>query len=407
MTRNSQTHIIQGIEVTWEGRRDLFSLDPAVSQLNHGSFGAVPVPVQRAQQRLRDEMEANPMAFFTRGITDRLAHTRRRVAGFLGADPDGTALIPNATAGCQLALSALDPRPGDEILLTDHGYGAVRFAVDRLCADTGATVTEVAVPLVATDDEVVGLLTGAVRPGRTRFAIVDQITSPTAKLFPVARIATALREKGVTVVVDGAHAPGMLPVDVTAIGADFWYGNLYKWAYTPRPAAALVVAEQHRSRVRPLVVSWESNAGFPAAVEYGGTLDYTSFLAAPTGLHFLHTLDPVRVRRHNADLAAYGQRVIAAALGVDRAELTGSDEVAMRIIPLPPGTATDRDSAERLRTDIAAVLGFEVAISPWHGRGYLRVSGQIYNRGEEYDQLAAALPTLLRNLRSAGGPQAA
>jgi isopenicillin-N epimerase len=408
MTWSSQpspvrSNVIQGIEVAWESARELFSLDPAVGHLNHGSFGAVPTPVQRAQQRLRDEMEANPMAFFSRGITDRLAHTRRRVATFIGADPDDTALIPNATAGVQLALSALHPRPGDEILLTDHGYGAVRFAVDRLCANTGATVTQAAIPLRATDDEAVEILTAAVRPGRTRFAIVDQVTSPTARILPVARIATALKERGVMVVVDGAHAPGMLPVDVTAIGADIWFGNLYKWAFAPRPSAVLVATPEYRGRIEPLVVSWEKDNGFPAAVEYGGTLDYTAWLAAPTGLHLLRTLGLDRMRRHNADLAAYGQRTIAAALGIDRADLTGSDQASMRVVPLPPGAADDIQSATDLMARIAADLRFEVAVFAWRHHGLLRLSAQIYNRVEDYDQLAAVLPGLLRDLSAARG----
>jgi isopenicillin-N epimerase len=402
--QDPRAHTIQGTQVAWETARELFSLDPAVTYLNHGSFGAVPIPVQRAQQRLRDEMEANPMAFFTRGIVERLAHTRRHIAAFLGADPDGTALIPNATAGAQLALNAVDLHPGDEVLLTDHGYGAVRFAVDRLCARTGATVSEVAVPLRATDDEIVESLATAVRPGRTRFALVDHITSPTAKLFPIARIIAALHERGVAVAVDGAHAPGMLPVEVAALGADFWFGNLHKWAFAPRPTAVLVVAPEYRSRVDPLVVSWENDAGFPAAVEYGGTLDYTAWLAAPTGIHLLRTLDPARLRRNNADLAAYGQRTIAGTLGVARADLLGSDAVSMRIIPLPPGVAEDLAGVLTLRSRIAADFSIEVAVSVWHNRGYLRVSGQIYNRPEDYDQLAAALPGLLRDVARPGGP---
>ena len=352
-------------------------------------------------------LEASPVAFFGRGIEDRLTHTRRHIATFLGADPDGTALIPNATAGAQLALGAVDLRPGDEILLTDHGHGAVRLAVNRLCARTGAAVVEAAIPLCATDDAIVEILAAAVRPGRTRLAVVDHIASPTAKLFPVARLAAALHECGVAVAVDAAHVPGMLPVEVAGLGVDFWFGNLHKWAFAPRPTAVLVVAPEHRSRVKPLVVSWANDAGFPAAVEYGGTLDYTAWLAAPTGMHLLRTLDPVRLRRHNADLAAYGQRTVGGALGVARADLPGSDAVSMRIIPLPSGLAADRAAAQSLRTRIAADLGFEVAVSAWHNRGYLRVSGQVYNRPEDYDQLADALPGLLRAVASTSGRSAA
>lgn len=392
-----RTSTIQGFDVSWDRTRDLFSLDPAVAHLNHGSYGAVPLPVQRAQQRLRDEMDANPMAFFTRGVLDRLAHTRRHVAAFLGADPQRTALIANATAGAQLVLSALDLRPGDQILLTDHGYGAVRMAVAELCERTGASIAEAAIPLHASDDEVVDLLVQAVLPGRTRLAIVDHITSPTAKLFPVASILAALHELGVPVAVDAAHAPGMVAVEVSALGADFWFGNLHKWVFAPRPAAALVVADEYKDRVRPLVVSWEYPRGYPSAIEFAGTVDYTAWLAAPTGIHLLRTLDPVRVRQHNAETAAHGQRVIAAALGLPLDQLPGSDQLSMRLIPLPPGAADNLADADALRVAIAAHLGVEVPISPWRGRGYLRVSGQIYNRAEDYQRLADGLPALLRD----------
>src|SRR4051794_15850315 len=185
----SGTAAIQGVEVSWDRAAELFSLDPSVHHLNHGSFGAVPIPVQRAQQRLRDEMDANPMAFFTRGLPDRLAHTRRHLAAFLGADPDGTALVPNATAATAIVLASIGLIPGDEILLTNHGYGTVPMAAQR----SGLRVTEAEFGLAADDDEIVAAVLAAVRPGRTRLVVADQITSPTAKLLPVARIAAALR----------------------------------------------------------------------------------------------------------------------------------------------------------------------------------------------------------------------
>lgn len=147
------------------GARLLFSLDPSVSHLNHGSFGAVPIAVQRAQQRLRDEMEANPLRFFTQGLVDRIAHARRHLAAFLGADPDGTALVGNVTAGAAVVLQSLALRPGDEILTTDHGYGAVALSIARECARTGAVSRTLPVPLAATDEEVVEIVRAGLRPG--------------------------------------------------------------------------------------------------------------------------------------------------------------------------------------------------------------------------------------------------
>lgn len=412
------TSPIEGVPVGWEHRRELFSLDPRVAYLNHGSFGAVPRPVQRAQQRLRDEMEANPVAFFARGLLDRIGHTRTHLAAFLGADPGGTALVPNATAAMTAVLSSVPLGAGQEILLTDHGYGAVRLAANEVAARAAATVRVVAVPLGGADDEVVARIVEAVRPGRTRLAIVDQVTSPTATLFPTGRLVAELQQRGVLVVVDAAHAPGMLPVDVSGIGADFWLGNLHKWAFAPRPTALLTVAPAHRASMRPLVVSWEQAQGFPRAQEFAGTLDYTAWLAAPAGLHLLRTLGQERVRTHNNELAAQGQRLVSDAVaarwsgvGVERdhaverireellerarAGRLGSDEVSMRLVPLPPGVADNQDTALALQDRLAREHRIEVGLTAWNGLGLLRLSAQIYNQIDDYHRLATALRELL------------
>ena len=379
------------------GARLLFSLDPAVSYLNHGSFGAVPISVQRTQQRLRDETEANPLKFFVQGLHDRILHTRRHLAAFVGADPDGSALVPNTTAGVSLVLQSVRLGPGDEVLLTDHAYGAVALAARRQCRRAGATARTVALPLGAPDGEVVARVRNALRPGKTRLLIVDQLTSPTAKALPVAAIAASAREHEVPVLVDAAHAPGMLPVDVAAIGADFWVGNLHKWAFAPRGTALLAVAPAWRRRIDPLVVSWRQDAGFPSAVEFQGTVDYTAWLSAPAGLFVLRTLGVDTVREHNAALAAYGQRVVGTALGLAPADLPdpGAPAASMRVVPLPAGLATTVPEAHALRQHIADKLGMETAINAWGGRGWLRLSAQVYNRPEEYEHLAERLPQLL------------
>ncbi|WP_092375271.1 aminotransferase class V-fold PLP-dependent enzyme [Micromonospora phaseoli] len=379
------------------GARLLFSLDPAVSHLNHGSFGAVPIVAQRAQQRLRDEMEADPLRFFTQGLVDRIGHTRRHLASFLGADPDGTALTTNATTGVAVVLQSLGLRPDDEVLTTDHGYGAVDLSVRRECRRTGATHRVLRVPLAATDEEVVQIVRAGLRPGRTRLLVVDQLTSATARLFPVAAIVGVSGEHGIPVLVDAAHAPGMLTASVQSIGADFWVGNLHKWGYAPRGTAVLVVAPQWRERIEPLVVSWEQDSGFPGRLEWQATADYTSWLSAPAGLYTLRSLDVDRVRAHNAALAAYGQRMVGDALGVPPADLPdpGGPTVAMRIVPLPAGLATTLAGARALQTRIAERLATQVAVMAWQGRGWLRVCGQVYNSPDEYQRLAVRLPTLL------------
>ncbi|MEU7617012.1 aminotransferase class V-fold PLP-dependent enzyme [Micromonospora rifamycinica] len=379
------------------GARLLFTLDPSVSYLNHGAFGAVPLGVQRTQQRLRDEMEANPQRFFGQALIDRLAHTRRHLAAFLGADPEGTALVGNTTTGVAVVLQSLGLRPDDEVLGTDHGYGAVNLSVARECRRTGATTRALHLPRSASDAQIVEIVRAGIRPGRTRLLLVDQLTSATARVLPVAALVAVAREHGVPVLVDAAHVPGMLPVQVDAIGADFWVGNLHKWGFAPRGTAVLVVAPPWRGRIEPLVVSWQQPSGFPGNVEWQATLDYTGWLSAPAGLYTLRSLGVERVRAHNAALAAYGQRVVGAALGVPPADLPdpGGPGVAMRIVPLPPGVAGTLEEAGALRTRIADRLATEVSVMAWHGQGWLRLCGQVYNTADEYERLAARLPALL------------
>lgn len=394
------------------GARMLFTLDPAISHLNHGAFGAVPLPVQRTQRRLRDEMESNPHRFFTQGLLERFAHTRRHLAGFLGADPHGVALVDNVTVATAIVLRSLRLTGGDEVLTTNHGYGAVALSVQRECARAGATPRVVDVPLAASAAAVVETIRAALRPGRTRLLIVDQIASPTALLFPVAAVVAAARTVGVPVLVDAAHVPGMLPVDVDRIDADFWVGNLHKWAFAPRGTALLAVGGHWRERLEPLGVSWEQGSGFPQRLEWQGTRDYTAWLSAPTGIYMLRSLGLDRVRAHNAALARYGQQVIGQALGVPHGQLPspdpdlpGSAELAMRLVPLPGVTGGDVEQATRLRQRIAAELAAEVSVAWWSGRTWLRICAQVYNRAEEYERLADSLPALLRRHTGPGARQ--
>jgi isopenicillin-N epimerase len=390
------------------GARLLFSLDPAVAHLNHGAFGAVPIGVQRAQQRLRDELHANPMRFFATGLDERIEHVRRHLAAFLGADPDGSALVDNATTGVAIALNSLDLAPGDEIVTTDHGYGAVDLAIGEVCRRTGAVHRVARLPLSPDDATVADAVRGACS-SRTRLVIVDAIASATACPLPVPRVVAIAHDAGAAVLVDAAHAPGILATPVAELGAEFWVGNLHKWGYAPSGTALLAVAPSWRDRVRPLVVSWNHTAGFPRNLEWLGSRDYTAWLSAPTGLFTLRTLGVERVRAHNAALAAYGQRVVADALGAGGAQFGGArfggarehsglpvnPGLPMQVVPLPPGVAADLDSARALYQRIVDELSVEVGLMPWNGRGLLRVSAQVYNRPEEYERLAAGLPDLL------------
>jgi isopenicillin-N epimerase len=392
------------------GARDLFELDPDVAHLNHGSFGATPAAVRAARRVLIDEHDRDPLQFVTQGLAERLTLARRALGDFVGAPPGSTALVANATTGTALVLHSLGLEAGDEIVVTDHGYAAVMLAVHELRARLGVRVVTVGVPLRigpdgdsagaddadSTDDATVAAVLGAVT-ARTRLVIVDQVSSATAQAHPVRRLADELRPAGVPLLVDAAHAPGMLP-DPAGIGADFWVGNLHKWGFAPAGAALLAVSEPWRNRMVPWVVSHAQPAGFPSRLESQGTRDYSPWLAAPTGLELFERYGAGPIRRHNEQLARYGQQVIAHELGLpaDRLPEAGPG-ISMRLLPLPRDseTAYDQVWAESFRDRIRTELSTWVNVFGWNGRGYLRISAQIYNEPAEYERLAIGLRRLL------------
>ena len=397
-----------GLSVGWWGRGDrifsagvtvddalyrpeLWSLDPKLAHLNHGSFGAVPLPVLEAQRRWRERMDGNPVGFFRRKLQPALDAARLAVCSFLGADAEGVTFVQNSTSGVGVVLAAFPLVTGDEVLVTDHVYGAVLFGARKAAARVGASVRVVAVALGASDDEAVAALVGAVGP-RTRLAIVDHVASATARLFPVERIVGALRERGVAVMVDGAHAPGLVPVDLGALRPDFWVGNFHKWPCAPRGSAGLYVAPRWRSSVGSFPVSWREDEGFPHSFLLPGTADSTAWLAVPAALEFFASFGWVAVQARNSALAAHGQRVVAEAVGADLRGLPAGS--AMRLVPLA-GVSAQLRAADAVRDRIADEFGIETVINVWGGRALLRISAQLYNCEREYERLGAALRAVI------------
>ncbi|WP_441247141.1 aminotransferase class V-fold PLP-dependent enzyme [Kitasatospora sp. McL0602] len=376
------------------GTHGLFALDSAVAHLNHGSYGAVPLPVQRVQARLRAEQEQDPDGFFL-DLPDRVAHARARLAAALGGRPDRLALVTNVTEGIAIVLESVPLAEGDEILVTDHGYGVVNRAAERRAAETGATVRSLRLSLHTPDQAAVRQQVLAAVGPRTKVAVLDLVTSPSAREIAGEQLLAELAERGVVTIVDAAHAPGMLPVNLgeRAGGADFWVGNLHKWAFAPRATAVLAVSGAWRPLIRPLMYSWEHERGFPARVEWRGTADYTPWLAAPSGFALLEQLGAERVRAHNAALAAYGQRLLVERAGLR--PLPAMAGLAMRAVRLPPGCAESEHTAKALMVAAHRRLGTRIAVRPWSGGGVLRISAQVYNRPEEYQKLAAGIGELL------------
>lgn len=387
----------------FEGGRELFSLDPDVSHLNHGSFGSVPRAVREVHRALLDEVDHNPMRF-ARSMPERVAAVRDRLARYLGADPAGAAFVANATTGIAHVLHTLAApvrpgslpgslQPGDEILVNDHTYSGVRIGLARFARRTGVVIREIHVPLDASDAAIVAQLMEGVRP-TTRLAIVDQIPAATAKLFPVPAIVAAMREAGVPVLVDAAHVPGMIDANVDGVGADFWVGNFHKWGLAPRATALLCVGPQWRDRMEPLVPTYGDLLGYPMSVEHQGTRDVTPWLAAPAGLDLLASLGP-QGRAHNVAIADLAQRLVGDAIGASCLPYSG-DGVSLRVIPLPSGLVVDEASATVWRTRIAEELRVETNVNPFTGTGgLLRISGQVYVSSDDVQRLADGLPALL------------
>ena len=387
MTEIDQPHL--------QAYRDLWAFDPGCTYLNHGSFGAVPREVLAYQQRWRDQADANPTHFYRNVLQPALEQARLVGAAFLGSDADGMAFVHNTTTGISAILASLSFQDGDRILTTDHVYGAVEIALRRTAERSGVDV-EIAmahVPLAAQDDEIIACVMDSVTD-RTRVAVIDQVTSVTARRFPVDRLVPALQQRGVVVIVDAAHAPGSVPVDLGSMGPDFWVGNFHKWAGAPRGSAGLYAAPKWREHLAAFPISWQEMEGFPRSFSHVGTADTTGWLSVPAGLDFYGKFGWENTRRTNAALAAYGQQVVGEAVDASLRDQPMEPTLPMRLVPLDqvPGTQAD---ADRLRDRLAVEYGIETSINAWGGRTLLRLSAQLYNSMEDYEKLAAALPGAL------------
>lgn len=373
----------------WAEVRARWLLDPEVAHCNHGSFGAVPAEVLAVQNGYRQRMVTNPMRWFGRDMPELLVEARAEVARFLRAEPGDVAFVRNVSAGVSTVLQAMPLGPGDEVLGTDHAYGAVSLAMDRLCARTGANRVTAEIPVESPDAEIVARLEACCSE-RTRLVVIDQVTSPTARRFPVEAVARLAHRFDAPILVDGAHAVGMLDLDVPALGADFWTGNLHKWPCAPAGTGALWVAPQWQDRIRTLVVSHGERDGFPVAFDHTGTDDLSAWLAAPVALRMLGSLGWDRVRRHNETLVRTAQAIVADILGIPSSQLRHDRGLSLAVVPLPVGLADENAAGRSLRGHLVQ-RGIETAMPRWHGRGTVRLSAHAYNKPADYERLALAI----------------
>jgi len=384
--------------------RARWSLDPKISFLNHGSFGGCPRPVLESQTAWRDRMERQPVAFFARDLEGLIDEARERVAAFVGADPLDLVFVPNATTGVNAVLRSLRLEAGDEALVTDQEYNATRCAAQFVAEQAGARLVRAEIPFpIDSPETALQRVLDAVTE-RTRIVVIDHATSQTALIMPVEELARELRARGVDLLIDGAHAPGMIDLNVDSIGAPFYTANLHKWCCAPKGAAFLYVRRDRQADVVPTAVShgWDApdrgRSRFHLMFDWPGTCDPTAWLASPRAIEFMEGLTPngwEGVRAHNHDLIVRGRRLLCEALGVEEpapASMLGS----IASVPLPdgePGTPTTPFFPDPLQHALLERHGIEVPVIHWPEapKRLLRISAQVYNEMSEYERLAEAL----------------
>jgi isopenicillin-N epimerase len=378
--------------------RDLFLLRDDVVFLNHGSFGACPRAVFEEYQRWQLELERQPVEFLARRFRGLMREAREALAGYVGAGADELVFVPNATTAVNIVAHSLPLGAGDEVVVTDHEYGAVDRTWRFVCAQRGATLVRAAIPVpVETAAEIVEHVWSAVTP-RTRAICLSHITSPTALIFPVRDIVRRAREAGLISIVDGAHAPGQIPLDLRALGADFYASNCNKWLCAPKGSGFLYARRERQSQLRPLVVSWGAESAetvtpspFINEFEYQGTRDPASFLAVPAAIAFQRAHDWDAVRESTHALAARARASVTAITGLS--PLSPSDPawfVQMVSVPLPV------DDPPGIQRRLREEFGIEVVVTRWHDYALLRVSVQAYNTADDITRLVAALEAVLR-----------
>jgi isopenicillin-N epimerase len=402
--------------------REHFLLDPDITFLNHGSFGATPRVVLEAQQRLQRQFERNPVAMLGRASAGLLSAARGRLAATIGARGEDLVFVPNATTGVNIAARSLALGPGDEVLTTDHEYGACLATWKRRCAATGAVLRVVPVPLPFEPAAFAARLLDEAGP-RTRVLFVSHITSTTALVLPLLELVAAARRRGIVTVIDGAHAPGQIELELDAahatdaIGADFYTGNCHKWLCAPKGSAFVHVRPEHQRALEAPVVSWgyvteeaeassgelgelaeldaatSGHAGLDAytgrtalerRLQWQGTRDLSAFLAVPAAIDFQAAHDWPRRRARCHALALELQREVLARNGL---QPIAPDDALAQMVPIPVRT----HDAEALRRWLFDERRIEVPVTQHAGRVFVRVSVQAYNTRADLERLRDAL----------------
>ena len=380
--------------------RSEWMLDPDCTYLNHGTVGAPPRKVLAVQQAIRDEIERNPARFLIRELADvgeivmsarpRMRQAAEAVASFLGARGEDLMFVDNATTGVSSVLRSMKFETGDEIVITDHVYGAVGKAARFIAGRSGARVRPVDLPGPPYEAAgIVDAIERALTP-RTRLLIVDHVTSGTALIFPVREIVARAKQRGIAVLVDGAHAPGALDLDLPSLGVDWYTGNLHKWAMAPRSSAILWVAPHRHAETHPAVLSWGLEHGLAAEFDLTGTRDPSVWLAAPAGIEFMRELGVDAMRAYNHAFTWNGARMLCDRWGT---QLPAGESLigCMLTLPLPERMGTTAEDATRLKDALLYEDNIEAQIHARGGSIWLRLSAQVYNDAQDLDRLIAGI----------------
>jgi len=374
--------------------RDQFLLRPDVVFLNHGSFGACPQPVFKQYQEWQLELERQPVEFLARErkFPGRMQHARSCLADFLGTGGDKLVFVPNATTGLNIVARSLHLEPGDEILTTDHEYGALDRTWTFICEKTGARYRRQQVPIpVESREQVVEEIWSGVTD-KTRVLFLSHLTSATALVLPIAPLIKRARAAGITTVIDGAHGPGQVELDLETLGADYYVGNCHKWLLSPKGAAFLYARPEAQSVLEPLIVSfgWHSDNPGPSRFvdehEYTGTRDIAAYLSVPAAIEFRKHHDWPTVQQSCHELVRFARQQIEQRVGLtplcpDHDHWYGQ----MASLQLPSVDATG------LQTVLRQKYNLEIPIIEWNQRQLIRVSGQAYNTEQDMKILVAAL----------------
>ena len=365
--------------------------------LNHGSFGAVPRVVQEAYERLQRDMERNPVAWLQRRADDLLAQARSRLAGFVGAMPDDVVFFPNPTTAVNMVARSLSLQPGDEVLTTNHEYGAMYRTWRKVCCEAGANYVRVAIPTpVTTAADFVERVWGAVTP-RTRVLFLDHLTSATALIFPIDELCRRARAAGIITIVDGAHVPGHIPLDLSQLECDLYSGALHKWLCAPKGCSFLYASPEAQTWLQPLVISWGWESDQPGRSqfidhhEWQGTRDLSPFLAVGAALDFVESHDWAAVQAEGHRLALLTRSRINALTGLDSISPDSSEWIGqLASIRLPGGV-----DVVALKERLFDEYRIEVPLPFWNDERFVRVSFAAHSTEADSDALVSALGELL------------